>query len=435
LARASIVAIEGAIFFACFGDYFIKKDRFKMRPNVRQKIFFSTTFKLCDNNGYLSTQIHNFFLQDGFKMVADPERADSIVISTCGFDQERENFSISIVDQYIEKYSSGKRIIVCGCLPKISPDLFDPSQVVLIGPKELHRFNEIFKPAVKIEDVSGSNLDEHYISREYGFSDAYYLQICQGCVNNCSYCGIKKAKGHVTSKPIDKILCELEKGIGMGFQRVMLLADDCGSYGVDLGVDFADLLNQLTDYDIRIHINYIEPREFQLLYSKINPEVFEKIDFMNIPVQATSKRIIGLMNRHYDVADIMALAREVKDKYPHIFIETHVIYGFPGETREEFKDTFRLAEVFDSIIYFYYTDRNNVKSSLLPGKLSCHEIIHRTREVMRHPEYCQEQEAAAASMVLLGYGLSAPDLFKSIERNCACQGNCAPSDMAHKLAV
>ena len=78
--------------------------------------------------------------------------------------------------------------------------------------------------------------------------------------------------------------------------------------------------------------------------------MFEKIDFMNIPVQATAGRIIALMNRHYDVAEIMALVREVKEKYPHIFIETHVIYGFPGETREEFRDTFKLARVFDSVM-------------------------------------------------------------------------------------
>jgi len=407
-----------------------------MKPGkFGRSVFFTTTFKLCDNNGYLSTQIHNFFSQNGFKMVDDPELADSIVISTCGFDQERENVSISIVDQYVEKYSSGKKIIICGCLPKINPDLFEPSQVALIGPKELHRFNEIFKPAVKIEDVSGSKLDEHYISGEYGFTDAYYLQICQGCVNHCSYCGIKKAKGHVTSKPVDKILRELAQGIEMGFRRVMLLADDCGSYGADLGVDFADLLNELTGYDIRIHINYIEPREFQLLYPKINPKVFEKIDFMNIPVQTTSRRIIGLMNRHYDVVDIMAVVREAKDKYPRIFIETHVIYGFPSETRAEFADTFRLAEVFDSVIYFYYTDRKNVKSSLLPGKLACHEIIHRTKGIMRHPQYSQEQAAAAPPMVLLGYGLSAPELFKSIARSCEYRDNGAPSDMAHKVAV
>jgi threonylcarbamoyladenosine tRNA methylthiotransferase CDKAL1 len=282
---------------------------------MSQKVFFSTTFKLCDNNGYLGTQIYNFFEQNGNEMVNKPELADIIVISTCGFDQERENISFSIVDDYIRKFAGEKGMIICGCLPKINPDLFDLLQVTLIGPKELNRFNEIFKPAVRIENISGSMLNGKFINEHYGFLDAYYLQICQGCVNNCSYCAIKKAKGEVTSKPIDKIMSELKEGMRMGFKRFVLLADDCGSYGLDLGVDFAKLLNQLKDFDIRMNINYVEPRELQLLYPKIDQGALEKIDFMDIPLQSTSKRILRLMNRHYEVADILKIAKEIKRRF------------------------------------------------------------------------------------------------------------------------
>ena len=130
---------------------------------MSRKVFFSTTFKLCDNNGYLSTQIYNFFLKNGNEMVSLPELADFIVISTCGFDQERENISSSIVEGYIRKFAAEKGIIICGCLPRINPDLFDLSRVVLIGPNELNRFNEIFKPAVRIKNISGSLLNGNFI--------------------------------------------------------------------------------------------------------------------------------------------------------------------------------------------------------------------------------------------------------------------------------
>ena len=393
------------------------------RGKMSRKVFFFTTFKLCDNNGYLSTQIYNFFVQNGNEMVNTPELADFIVISTCGFDQERENISFSIVDGYIRKFAAEKGIIICGCLPKINPDLFDLSQVILIGPKELNRFNEIFKPAVRIENISGSLLNGKFINEHYGFLDAYYLQICQGCVNDCSYCAIKKAKGEVTSKPIDKIIAELKEGLRMGFKRFVLLADDCGSYGVDLGVDFAKLLNQLKDFDIKVNINYVEPREFQLLYPKIDQGILEKIDFMDMPLQSTSKRILRLMNRHYEVADILKIAKEIKRRSPHIYLETQIIYGFPSETREEFRDTFKLTEFFDTVIYFYYTDRKNVKSSFLPGKLTSSEVIYRTEEIMRHPRFSRGQDTAEAPMVLLGYGPNESDIFKSIERNCSCNRN------------
>ncbi|MBI5588985.1 MAG: radical SAM protein [Deltaproteobacteria bacterium] len=383
-----------------------------------EKIFITTTFKLCDNNGYLGTQLSNFFIQNGFEPVERPEHADAIVISTCGFDQERENLSISVVDGYICKFANEKKIIICGCLPQINPDLFDRSKVTLIGPKELYRFNDIFNPAIKIEDISGSRLNEKFITREYGFIGTYYLQICQGCQNNCSYCAIKKAKGRVKSKPVEKVIRDLEEGIKLGFRRVMLLADDCGSYGIDLGLNLSDLLNPLKEYDIGILINYIEPSAFQRLYPQIDAKILEKIEFMNIPVQATSGRIINLMSRDYDVDEIMTIAKDIKDRFPHIYLETHVIYGFPGETGEDFRDTFRLSECFDGVIYFYYTDRIGTRSSLLPDKVSSSEVIFRTKEIMAHPRFAFEHGAAEPPLILLGYGLDPSDLFESIKRNC-----------------
>ncbi len=386
--------------------------------STKPRIFFTTTFKLCENNGYLSTQIQNFFTQNGFELVSGPEDSDFVVITTCGFDQERENLSRAIIDDYVSEFGGRKKIIICGCLPKINPDLFAPPHVTLIGPKELDRFNEIFQPTRRIEDISGSELSSRFIDEQYGFLDAYYVQICQGCVNDCSYCAIKKAKGSVTSKPIDRIILEIREGIRKDFERFVFVADDCGSYGADIGVDFADLLNQLKNFDIRININYIEPSEFLHLYPKIDPDAFDRIDFIDIPVQSTSQRILALMNRTYGIEEILDVAAEIKQRWPHIYLETQVIYGFPSETREEFKDTFRLVEAFDTVIYFYYTDRIDVASSSLPGKVPASEVIHRTHEIIRHPKYAPVQETAEPPMVLLGYGLGIPELLKSIERNC-----------------
>ncbi len=384
---------------------------------MKEPIFFTTTFKLCDNNGYLSTQIRNFFAQNGHALVDHPARAEAIVISTCGFDQEREDISMSVIDSHMQNYGSDKRIIICGCLPKISPDRFNFSQVVLIGPKELGRFNEIFNASVPIDQVSGSILDQRFIDPQYGFVDSFYIQLCQGCVNNCSYCGIKKAKGMVTSKPIAQIVGEVEAAREQGYRRFMLLADDCASYGKDLETDLAQLLNTLSHDDIRLNINYLEPRGFCELFPKIDERVFRQIDFMNIPVQSTAKRVLGLMNRHYEISRIIEMVRSIKEASPDTFLETHVIYGFPSETREEFKDSFRLCRIFDSLIYFYYTDRKNVKASTLPGKMNADEMIYRTRQIMAHPNFTRDPESGQTPLVLLGYGLSEAELLQSIRKS------------------
>jgi MiaB/RimO family radical SAM methylthiotransferase len=368
-----------------------------------EKVFLCTAFKLCDNNGYLTTRLSNFFEHNRVELVRDPAEADTIVITTCGFDQTREDESAALVNQYRRQYGGAKEIIVSGCLTNINRDAL-PSGLTLIGNKELHRFNDRFNATREIERIPGSELRDEYISKEYGFIDAYYVQICQGCVNDCSYCAIKKAKGYVDSKPIADILREIERGVKRGFKRFMLLGDDCGSYGADLGVDLAQLLNELTAFDIRILVNYIEPGRFLSLHPRIDPSAFQMIDFVNVPVQAASRRIIGLMNRRYDPERVMEAAREIKDKFPGVYLETHVIFGFPGETRDEFRATLRLAEIFDAVIYFCYTDRKNVRSVALPDKVPPEELKHRLDEIVRHPRFTWRQQDAAPPLVLLGYG-------------------------------
>ncbi len=381
-----------------------------------KSIFLLTTFRLCDNNGYTSTQINNFFCCNGFRTVETAEEADCIVISTCGFDQERENLSRHIIEQYVDRFSNHKLIIICGCLTKINPNLFGQTSAITIGPKELHRFNEIFQPQIKIEDVSGGKLNDRFIVRDYGIFDSYYLQICQGCVNNCTYCAIKKAKGHVTSKPPSKVIHEVEHAIEHGFSRIMLLGDDCGSYGVDLGIDFSDLLNGLVNFDVGISINYVEPGRFLHLYPKLRQNALERIQFINIPIQSTSNRIVTLMGRHYEVDEVLRLMQEIRRNYPGIYLETHMMYGFPTETLEEFETSLSAAEYFDSVIYFYYTDRENVRSSLLDGKISRAEIDRRTRAILGHPGFHLNRDSAAPPIIMLGYDLQDPqDIFKSIK--------------------
>ncbi|BBO81089.1 hypothetical protein DSCO28_16550 [Desulfosarcina ovata subsp. sediminis] len=354
-------------------------------------------------------------MQNGHEVIGEPDGADYIVISTCGFDQDREQRSYGIVSDYIRQYAAVAKVIVCGCLASINPELFDSSKVTIIGPRELDKFNRIFQPRINIERISGGMVNERFINKGYGFLNAYYLQICQGCINHCSYCAIKKAKGDVKSKAPEQLIIELENAIEEGYRCVMLLGDDCGSYGADLGTNLADLLNTIKDYDIGININYIHPRQFQSLYPLLHPRTLERIEFMNVPIQSTSRRILDLMNRPYDANDIFKIIHEIKSKYQHIFFETHIIYGFPSETREEFEDAFRAADFFDSVIFFYYTDRKNVSASRLKGKIPTAEIMQRTETILNHPRFRIKHGNDHPPVVLLGYELNTTDdIFRSI---------------------
>ena len=94
----------------------------------------------------------------------------------------------------------------------------------------------------------------------------------------------------------------------------------------------------------------------------------------------------------------------------------------PERPKAAFRQTFQLTGYFDSVIYFYYTDRKGVQSALLPNKIFADEVISRTREIMAHPRFFLEYGMAKPPLVLLGYGLDPQDLFASIEKNCPKAG-------------
>jgi len=347
------------------------------------KVFLVPTHYCCENNTYLSTQLYNFFKVNGIGLVKNESDADTIVIVTCGFEKERENNAIKIVEDLVKKYGGNKKIIVTGCLPKINPSALSNSEITLINLQELSKFNKIFEPKIEIEQVKGNELNRDFLRA--GFPEDYYIQICQGCVNNCSYCVIKTAKGHVKSKGINEIIKEFKTGIGLGFKRFVLLADDCGSYGLDINTDLANLLNSLdqsADKDFEINIHYIYPKRLIDLYPKISKSVLRKIYFMNIPLQSTSPRILKLMNRDYDINSVLEIIKEIKKINPTICLETHVIYGFPSETRNEFFMNFYLKDYFDRATFFIYSDGNGTKTGNIEDNISTNEIMYRTIRVI-----------------------------------------------------
>lgn len=351
---------------------------------------------------------------NGAKILDKPFAADIIIINTCGFDKEREKTALDIIQKYMKRYYNKKEIIITGCLPKINESLNKIKGITTIGPREIEEFNKIFKSKQPIQQIKANRLNQKFCSNTLSFPKDYHIQISQGCINNCSYCAIKKAKGYIQSKPIKKIIKEFKKGFKLGFKRFVLLADDCGSYGVDINTDFAELLNKLhkaTKKEFKLNLCYFEPSRLVKLYPKINKDVIkERLYFISIPLQSTSQRIIKLMNRNYNVKSVLKIVKEIKSLNPKIYLDSYTLYGFPSETREEFLDTFRLKDYFDKIIYLYYSDRENIKSSKLKNKITRNEIMYRTRLIL--------QKSKKDKRFLLGYKHSnIKNILKSIKRD------------------
>jgi MiaB/RimO family radical SAM methylthiotransferase len=362
-----------------------------------KRVFYCSSIRKCELNSYLGTLICNFLESNGFILVPRSYQADIIIIGTCGFDQVREGESLSLINHYIDNYLHKKQIIICGCLPKINPSLNQPENVfkklILIGPKELARFNEIFQPQIGIEHIEANQISKGLIVKKY-FEKMNYaiysILICQGCMNNCAYCAIKKAKGDVNSKSLYKVIEEFKRGLRLGFKHFILLGDDCGSYGLDIGTDLSELLNKINKIkgDYKIDIHYFEPFRLEALFSKIDKAVFKKIYAMRIPIQSVSQRIIKLMNRKYDVEKIFEIVKKIKKIAPFIILRTHFIYCYPTETRDEFIESINYPglKYFDEVKFFCYSAKEGTEAIKLKGEIDKGERKNRIEKVKQISE-------------------------------------------------
>jgi tRNA A37 methylthiotransferase MiaB len=209
-------------------------------------------------------------------------------------------------------------------------------------------------------------------------SSNYYIKICSGCVHACTYCAIKKAKGGIKSETPDSIIEQLRIGIEQGVTRFNLLADDCGSYGADIGTDIAELLTLIrsyTDLDITVDISSMHPGRLVDLYPKISSSVVKMLGLIVLHIQSISSDTLKIMNRNYAINEVIRIVRDIKRINPKTYITTIIIFGFPTETTDDIIDSFPIADIFDLVTYFAYSERGNLAHLPSVGKEDLYDRI------------------------------------------------------------
>lgn len=346
------------------------------------KIFVKNTFNdSCENNNLNCSRVIEFFNQNGFSKTEDANDSEFIIVNTCAVDYYRENGSLKCLNHYLSDEYKNKKIIVTGCLPDIRPEIRNDKRFISIGPREQYKFNNLIEAKIPFEKI----VVNRPTIGSGGYEDAFYIKICQGCLGNCSYCAIKKAKGNLVSEDEGTILGSFDAGLKKGWKRFVLMGDELGCYGQDKRTNIINLLRNMIkrqgNYKILLH--YIEPRWLLKFYSEFL-EIFKtrKISFVNIPLQSGSNRIVKLMNRNYKVSEVLRIVRKLKKIYPRTYLHTHIIFGFPTETEKDFEDSIKAARIFDSAVFFLCSERPGIISSSIRPKVSEKEKKGRLRKIL-----------------------------------------------------
>lgn len=358
------------------------------------KVAFSTLG--CRVNVYESEAMAEKFIREGYEVVDSNEVADVYVINTCTVTNMGDKKSRQIINR-ARRLNENSTIAVVGCYSQMAPNEVSqiPGVDVVLGTRNkgdvvyyVNKARDEGKPQVHVEGVLKNKKFEELNIEEYQDKTRAFLKIQDGCNRFCTYCIIPYSRGSVCSKEPDKVLQEVKKLAEHGFKEIILSGIHTASYGLDLegNTNLIDIIEQIEKVDgiERIRIGSIEPAFF-------TTEVIEKMKgfkklcpHFHLSLQSGSDATLKRMNRRYTAEEYKVAVDLIRETMPDVSITTDVIVGFPGETEEEFSETYKFLEdiKLTKTHVFKFSPRKGTKAESMPNQIDGNIKEKRSKELI-----------------------------------------------------
>lgn len=288
--------------------------------------------------------------------------ANIVIINTCGFIDNAKQESIDTILRYVDAKEEGvvEKVYVTGCLSQRYKDDLEkeiPEVDAWFGTRDLSRLLKQLNANYKHELVG-----ERILTNPAHFA---YLKISEGCDRPCSFCAIPLMRGKHVSRPMEELVKEAQHLARNGTRELLLIAQDSTYYGLDLYKkrNLSELLLRLSDVEgiswIRLH--YAFPTGFPLDVLDVMASRPNICNYLDIPLQHGSTRMLQLMRRGTTREKTEQLLATIREKVPGIAIRTTLIGGHPGETEEDFAEMMGFVERsrFDRLGIFSYSHEEN----------------------------------------------------------------------------
>ena len=368
---------------------------------------FVDTNRFCEEASLDSQRLVNFLKKIGHNHTTDIKEADIIIFYACGHLDWQEDDSVRIIKEIIRLKKPSSKFIVWGCLPRINPHslrrIYDGP---FVGPEDWTFFSDYFgKPREVLNNTYANALNIHARlidagrspqRRIYNFGhgwfygartkerETWYIKLESGCRNFCSYCSDRLAFGCVKSVPVERVLEQFEVGLRKRYKYSYFVGRDLGSYGFDMRLTLADLLNEIaeryTNHDYKVYLTNFSPNSLIDIYHDIDHSFLSENTYeLGSNIQSGSDKILKLMGKAFPLCEWMTVMKDIDKNYAKIRTRTSIMVGFPGETDEDFQESVNLVNttLFDRIDVYAYAERPNLPSLGLKGRIP--EAIKRQR--------------------------------------------------------
>ena len=329
----------------------------------------------CQMNVYDSELVASLLKKTGYSETKQIESADVIFLNTCAIREKAEETVHNRLDSlhFLKKRNPNLLLGVLGCMAKNLKDGILESRPfvdVVLGPDSYRKLPEILNDRKSSNHFVDTRLskfevyDDMFPSRAEGINA--WISIMRGCDKFCTFCIVPFTRGRERSRSIISVVEEARNSIKQGFVEITLLGQNVNSYRTPEG-GFSELLSEISKIEGLKRLRYTSPHPRDMTDDVL--KVMQKNDnicnYIHLPLQSGSDRILRRMNRTYNRIEFLELCDKIKKYMPDCSLSTDIIVGFPGETEQEFEDTLDVVRKveFSSSFMFKYSSRPGTKAA------------------------------------------------------------------------
>lgn len=333
------------------------------------------------------------FQNAGHEITREQNKAQLIIINSCAVTQDAVRKSRQLIRR-IHRDNPSAKIVASGCYVTLEAD--EAAELLgvdlIVSNQDKDRLVELAIAELDIPTMPAMSTEPAEISLFSRGRQRAFIKVQDGCRYRCTFCIVTVARGEEKSSPIEKIVQEINNFVAQGVKEVILTGVHLGGYGSDINHNLAELIQAILDQTPvpRLRLGSLEPWElpenFFALFN--NPRL---MPHLHLPLQSGSDSVLKRMARRCKTAEFSQIVHQVRRQVPNINITTDIIVGFPGETEQEWQDSYNFIKQtrFGHIHIFTYSTRSGTKAAALPDpvlntiKKQRSQQLHRLAEQMK----------------------------------------------------
>ena len=330
----------------------------------------------CKVNAYDTEAVAEMFTECGYQIVDFDSSADVYIINTCTVTNLSDKKSRQIIRR-CKKHNPSGIVVVMGCYAQIAEEEVKKIEGVniVIGTKDRRVIVDIVegcemdKPALSyVTKLKNDEAFEYFSVSQFEGKTRAFLKVQDGCDRFCTYCIIPYARGAVRSRQADDVIKEATRLAKNGFKEIVLAGIHVASYGKDLvSIDLLDLIQLIHEVDgiERIRLSSIDPAAVDSRFVNTLSGLPKICDHFHLSLQSGCDKTLKAMNRRYTREQYTKAVSLLRNYFKDVAITTDIISGFPGETDDDFLESYEFAEKvgFSKIHGFQYSPREGTKAA------------------------------------------------------------------------